>query len=162
MWPHGYLKQSEFCVAMIACKHCSIFNFYYISKHWRTYRIPKVILLAQCIRRFHVRMLKLRSTLHPCVKSVFHRSIRYVMDSMVQTAYLIMTSSNGNIFRVTGHLCGEFTGPRWIPRTKASDAELRYLQKRYRSSNSFGFQNATLKLVPSLKMPSLSFAWCCM
>ena len=23
---------------------------------------------------------------------------------------LIMTSSNGNIFRVTGHLCGEFTG----------------------------------------------------
>ena len=22
------------------------------------------------------------------------------------------------------HLCGEFTGPRWIPRTKASDAEL--------------------------------------
>ena len=22
-----------------------------------------------------------------------------------------MTSTNGNIFRVTGHLCGEFTGP---------------------------------------------------
>ena len=35
----------------------------------------------------------------------------------------MMTSSNGNIFRVTGHLCGEFTGPRWIPRTKASDVE---------------------------------------
>ena len=27
-------------------------------------------------------------------------------------------------FRVTGHLCGEFTGHRWFPRTKASDAEL--------------------------------------
>ena len=38
--------------------------------------------------------------------------------------HFMMTSSNGNIFRVTGHLCGEFTGPRWIPRTKASDAEL--------------------------------------
>ena len=25
----------------------------------------------------------------------------------------IMTSSNGNIFCVTGHLCGEFTGPRY-------------------------------------------------
>ena len=37
---------------------------------------------------------------------------------------IMMTSSNGNIFRVTGHLCGEFTGPRWIPHTKASDAEL--------------------------------------
>ena len=28
------------------------------------------------------------------------------------------------IFRVTGPLCGEFTGLRWIPHTKASDAEL--------------------------------------
>ena len=36
----------------------------------------------------------------------------------------MMTSSNGNIFRVTGHLCGEFTGHRWIPHTKASDAEI--------------------------------------
>ena len=36
----------------------------------------------------------------------------------------MMTSSNGNIFRVNGPLCGEFTGPRRIPRTKASDAEL--------------------------------------
>ena len=35
----------------------------------------------------------------------------------------MMTSSNGNSFRVTGHLCGEFTGHRWIPRTKASDAK---------------------------------------
>ena len=26
-------------------------------------------------------------------------------------------------FRITGHLCGEFTGPRWFPHTKASDAE---------------------------------------
>ena len=26
-----------------------------------------------------------------------------------------MTQSNGNIFRVTGPLCGEFTGHRWIP-----------------------------------------------
>ena len=33
----------------------------------------------------------------------------------------MMTSSNGNIFRVTGHLRGEFTGPR---HTEASDAEL--------------------------------------
>ena len=36
----------------------------------------------------------------------------------------MMTSSNGNIFRVTDPLCGEFTGHRWIPRKKASDAEL--------------------------------------
>ena len=36
----------------------------------------------------------------------------------------MMTSSNGNIFCVTGPLCGEFTGHRWIPLTKASDVEL--------------------------------------
>ena len=35
----------------------------------------------------------------------------------------MMTSSNGIIFHVTGHLCGEVTGRRWIPRTKANDAE---------------------------------------
>ena len=36
----------------------------------------------------------------------------------------MMTSSNGNIFRVTGRLCGEITGQRWIPRSKASNAGL--------------------------------------
>ena len=36
----------------------------------------------------------------------------------------MMTSSNGNIFRFTGPLCGEFTGYRWIPITKANDAKL--------------------------------------
>ena len=40
-----------------------------------------------------------------------------------QSGHHMMTSSNGNIFHVTGHLCGEFTGHRWIPRAKASDAE---------------------------------------
>ena len=36
----------------------------------------------------------------------------------------MMTSSNGNLFRVTGLLCGKCTGHRWIPRTKTIDAEL--------------------------------------
>ena len=36
----------------------------------------------------------------------------------------MVTSSNGNIFRVTGPLWGESAGHRWIPFTKASDAEL--------------------------------------
>ena len=38
--------------------------------------------------------------------------------------YRMMTPSNRKIFCGTGHLCGEFTGHRWFPRTKASDAEL--------------------------------------
>ena len=35
----------------------------------------------------------------------------------------MMTPSNGNIFRITGLLCGEFTGHRWIPFSKASNTE---------------------------------------
>ena len=46
----------------------------------------------------------------------YNRSIKGLFIFLI-----IMTSSSGNIFRVTGHLCGEFTGHRWIPRTKASD-----------------------------------------
>ena len=36
----------------------------------------------------------------------------------------MMTSSNGNIFRVTGPLWGESAGHRWIPLRKASGVEL--------------------------------------
>ena len=49
---------------------------------------------------------------------------RKICNDMQPYSWHMMTSSNGNIFRVTGHLCGKFTGPRWISRTKASDAEL--------------------------------------
>ena len=61
----------------------------------------------------------------------------------------MMKSSNGNIFRVTGHLCGEFTGPRWIPHTKASEAELRCFlwsasEKKRLSKQSWGWWFETL------------------
>ena len=49
----------------------------------------------------------------------------------------MMTSSNGNIFRVTGHLCGEFTGHRWIPLTKTSDAEEEF-SRYFRFSSRYG------------------------
>ena len=41
---------------------------------------------------------------------------------MVECDFM-MTSSNGNIFRVTGHLCGEFTGefPAQRPVTRSFD-----------------------------------------
>ena len=35
-----------------------------------------------------------------------------------------MKSSKGNIFRITGHLGGDFPAHRGIPDTKAIDAEL--------------------------------------
>ena len=63
--------------------------------------------------------------------SYLHNGISYTgkMSSLYwieaqQIIVGIMTSSNVNIFPVTGPLCGEFTGHRWLPRTKVSDAEL--------------------------------------
>ena len=53
----------------------------------------------------------------------FQSSLETTMTSS-HAFFSTMTSSNGNIFRVTGPLCGEFIGHRWIPLTKASDAEL--------------------------------------
>ena len=64
----------------------------------------------------------LRSSTWASVCGPTYRMGNHTME--VCHRYSMMMSSNGNIFRVTGHLCGEFTGPRWIPRTKASDAEL--------------------------------------
>ena len=46
------------------------------------------------------------------------------LSSKSERTCSVMMSSNGNIFRVTGPLCGEFTGHRWIPLTRASDAKL--------------------------------------
>ena len=51
-------------------------------------------------------------------KSILNVEIKQIM------LYDMMTSPIGNIFRVTGHLWGEFTVYQWIPPTKASDAEL--------------------------------------
>ena len=54
---------------------------------------------------------------------------KYVQPACLPKTWLqwihvhMMTSSNGNIFHVTGPLCGEFTVHRWIPLTKASDVE---------------------------------------
>ena len=44
--------------------------------------------------------------------NVFHFQQRIHLPFL---AHLMMTSSNGNIFRVTGPLSGEFTGHWWIP-----------------------------------------------
>ena len=46
------------------------------------------------------------------------------LEARFSECLIMMTSSNGNLFRVTGHLCGEFTGHWWNPHAKASDAKL--------------------------------------
>ena len=68
----------------------------------------------------------------------------------------IMTSSNGNIFRVTGPLWGEFTGHRWIPLTKASDAELLVFSLICAWTNGWANHRDTSC---SLWRPSNGFVW---
>ena len=61
----------------------------------------------------------------PQVRDILSTGVTYyAMAQQKISEFFMMTSSNGNIFRVTGPLCGEFTGLRWIPLTKASDAGL--------------------------------------
>ena len=66
------------------------------------------------------------------------------LESTSSFIVAMMTSSNGNIFRVTGHLCGEFTGfrgefPTQRPVTRSLDVffDLR-LNKRLSSTREAG------------------------
>ena len=42
-------------------------------------------------------------------------SAKLHLCQVTEIIFIMMTSSNGNIFRVTGSLCGEFTGPGEFP-----------------------------------------------
>ena len=50
-----------------------------------------------------------------CTLGYEHGALWDLGNSTIRVPPRHMTSSNGNIYRVTGHLCGEFTGDRWIP-----------------------------------------------
>ena len=58
-----------------------------------------------------------------CFVMIWHQSIEWhtwgyyvaVFRGHIVKNIIMMTSSNGNIFRVTGPLCGEFTGPGEFP-----------------------------------------------
>ena len=50
-----------------------------------------------------------------CVTRSQYVSLGLSELTQLRVCVLMMTSSNGNIFRVTGPLCGEFTGPGEFP-----------------------------------------------
>ena len=60
------------------------------------------------------------------ISHIFYSVSGYYYIHLPFNDQTMITSSNGNICRITGLLCGEFTGHRWIPHTKANDAELWY------------------------------------
>ena len=74
-----------------------------------------------------------RNGVQDVYRKVPYRYLRYLVPytTIPNRYHLPPLNSTGtgtkryrNVYWVTGHLCGEFTGPRWIHRTKASDAEL--------------------------------------
>ena len=111
------------------CRSC--IHVFYIKSN-QTYQLGKYICTdAMCsasdkylstqkskigVEWFHVTVRNFR---HPISSTI---SVHSNFSLIAQR--IMMTPSNENIFRVTGPLCGEFTGHRWIPHTKASDAEI--------------------------------------
>ena len=68
------------------------------------------------------------------------------------------SSSNGTFFGVSHPLCGEFTAHRWIPLTKASDAELWYfLWSALEQTTALTIETPVICDVIALIMTSI---WC--
>ena len=89
-----------------------IIMFTEVSDYWKCVKLLKTKL-------WKISFLHFRFIFFDILGSVFS-----CLTTLVQYQLVMITSPNGNIFRVTGPLCGEFTGDRWIPPTKESDAEL--------------------------------------
>ena len=71
---------------------------------------------------------------------------RHHLHWMSKHALNMMTSSNGNIFRVTGHLCGEF--PTQMPVTRSFDVffHLRLNKRLSKQPRGWWFETLSLSL----------------
>ena len=81
-----------------------------------TYGICDLIMLIRCqaITWTNVYFLSVE---HWTLKCQWHLIWNFIVNKLNRkmSSANMMTSSNGNIFRVTGPLCGEFTGPGEFP-----------------------------------------------
>ena len=103
-----YVRKFHFVHEMVRTSSKYLWGIYSTSNkcRWSIYR-------TSMKRHETLRFVHKVERSSPMYGVMAHCCINYSAD--------MMTSSNGNIFRATGHLCGEFTGHRWIARTKASD-----------------------------------------
>ena len=138
-WEHGYWSIAEklyeiICLVLryYSCNFIShgntpsvtvidIFSIYF-DRHTKV-RIHSFDYRSTCILKQLQRLFKMEVA-WKCYTWVVLNPGVCITDNFPCKRLLMMTSSNGNIFRVTGLLWGEFTGDRWIPLTKANDAEL--------------------------------------
>ena len=77
------------------------------------------------MKYIYIYILQLKSTI-PTGVCIFSRENQVFMLFHIHMIHELnmMTSWNGNIFRVTGPLCEEFTGYQWISSTQVSDSHL--------------------------------------
>ena len=95
--------------------------------HWTPFKLDAIVLNpCRYISSLNVRcyLSDFRNIIRAATKTFAPEETRTIYYQIYNNSIDMMTSSNGNVFRVTGPLCGEFTGDRWIPHTRASDAEL--------------------------------------
>ena len=122
---HTTLKQSirESSNHYHICKYVIFVMFIVLCKHkdlwWRMPPKSHIIGIIYNADWFHNWIISAKQ------KRRLNQSARGSIEDVAckTSAIFLMTSSNGNTFRVTGHLCGEFTGLRRVPRTKPSDTE---------------------------------------
>ena len=95
--------------------------------------------MASAVLPFHIhKVIRVTESMHALLAWI----------SEVKISRSMMTSSNGNIFCVTDHLCGEFTGPRWIPTqrpvTRSFDVYFDLRPNKRLSKQSWGWWFETL------------------
>ena len=84
-------------------------EYYHIMKTALCFNVPRLLLPSVCVSP-----LKIYNCNFTARHGEHRREIKLRGSSCFVT-FFMMTSSNGNIFRVTGPLCGEFTGPGEFP-----------------------------------------------
>ena len=115
------------CCPRAIDKHIFPFNVFLLHplcchlKQWRRYEMADILQTTYSKILVRILLYLIQISLK-CVPNGPFKNNPALIQIMAWRR--MMTSSIGNIFRVTGPLCGEFTGDRWIPLTKASDAEL--------------------------------------
>ena len=128
--------QIWWCIRALILKIISDFMAFLNFRDWRGYRI--VIVQFMSLRFMHHLMqnkdtrslvwfpAKWKHSCHPVLSQITpiiplpNQSKQLGRCHIILYFCFMITSSNENIFRVTGPLCGEFTGHWWIPLTKDS------------------------------------------
>ena len=117
---YALLEIKHFYTTAIHCKLDHEQNIYDTAKY-HTY-LNIVMILQTKIQSFNY-IFNLSENTTMCMHISNHNYTKVIWKMLL---FYMMTSTNGNVFRVTGPLCGGFTGHRWIPLTKCSNTELWY------------------------------------